>query len=317
LLILEPIFEADFLNCSFGFRPGCSAHQALEKVRENLQAGRREVYDADLQSYFDTIPHDNLIKCVQKRVADRSVLTLIRMWLDAVVVEPGKGPNDPPKVSRSDKGTPQGGVISPLLANLYLHWFDKMFHRSDGPFVWANARLIRYADDFVIMARFVGGRITDFVERVLEGRLDLTINRDKTRVVQLAVVKAGGPTAALDFLGYTFRYDLDLQGRGHRYLNLSASAKAQQRERDALRELIEPKKCFKPICALIEQVNEQTRGWSNYFRLGYPRQAFRAINGFIQERLIGHLRRRSQRPFRPPEGVSWYAQLRRLGHRPL
>ena len=179
--------------------------------------------------------------------------------------------------------------------------------------------MIRYADDFVIMARFVGGRIKDFVERVLEGRMGLTINRDKTRVVQLAAVvqAAGGPTPALDFLGYTFRYDLDLQGRGHRYLNLTASAKAQLRERDALRKLIEPAKCFKPIGALIEQVNEQTRGWSNYFRLGYPRHAFRAINGFIQERLIGHLKRRSQRPFRPPDGVSWYEQLRRLGLKPL
>jgi RNA-directed DNA polymerase len=318
LLILEPVFEADFLDCSHGFRPGRSAHQALAEVRENLQAGRREVYDADLQSYFDTIPHDNLMKCVEKRVADRSVLSLIRMWLAAVVVEPGKGPKDPPTRSRSDKGTPQGGVISPLLANLYLHWFDKMFHRSDGPYVWANARLVRYADDFVIMARYVGSRITDFVEGVLEQRLNLTINRDKTRTVKLAnAAKAGGPTASLDFLGYTFRYDLDLQGRGWRYLNLFPSKKSQQREREALRELTGPKKCFMPIGALIYQINEQVRGWSHYFGLGYPRHAFRAINGFIHERLIGHLQRRSQRPFRPPEGVSWYAQVLRLGFKPL
>jgi RNA-directed DNA polymerase len=134
LLILEPIFEADFLDCSFGFRPGRSAHQALEEIRQNLQEGRREVYDADLQSYFDTIPHDKLMACVQKRVVDGSVLKLIRMWLKAVIVEPGQGPGDPPQYSRSKRGTPQGGVISPLLANLYLHWFDRMFHRCDGPY---------------------------------------------------------------------------------------------------------------------------------------------------------------------------------------
>jgi RNA-directed DNA polymerase len=113
LLILEPIFEADFLDCSHGFRPGRSAHEALREIARNLQAGRREVYDADLQSYFDSIPHENLMKCVEKRVADRSVLTLIRLWLKSVVVEAGNGPDDPPKVGRSQQGTPQGGVISP------------------------------------------------------------------------------------------------------------------------------------------------------------------------------------------------------------
>jgi len=313
LLVLEPIFEADFLDCSYGFRPARSAHQALEEIRQNLQQGRREVYDADLQSYFDTIPHDNLMACVEKRVADRSVLTLIRMWLKAVVVESGQGPGDPRKWSRSVQGTPQGGVISPLLANLYLHWFDKMFHRSDGPFTWANARLVRYADDFVILARHVGRRIEDFVGSVLEGRMGLTINREKTRTAKLL----SEPNASLDFLGYMFRYDLDLKGRGHRYLNLAPSKKSMQRARDKLRELTGPERCFMPIGALIYQVNEHLRGWGAYFGQGYPRAAFRQINRFVQERLMRHLQRRSQRPFRPPEGISWYAQLHRLGLVPL
>ena len=312
LLIIEPIFEADFLDCSFGFRPGRSAHDALEEIRTNLQQGRQEVYDADLQSYFDTIPHEKLMACVQKRIVDTSVLKLIRRWLKAVIVEPGEKPGDPPKVSRSKQGTPQGGVISPLLANLYLHWFDKRFHGSDGPYRWANARLVRYADDFVIMAKFVGSRIEDFVEQTLHDRFDLTINADKTRTVKLHE-----PGESLNFLGYMFRYDRDLRGRDKKYLNLCPSGKTMQRERDKLREMTGPEQCFKPIPMLIAQINEHLRGWGNYFGKGYPRQAFRSINSFVQERLIGHLKRRSQRPFRPRGSASWYAHLHRMGLTPL
>jgi len=308
LLILEPIFEADFLDCSYGFRPKRSAQQALEEIRKNLQAGRKEVYDADLQSYFDTIPHDKLMKAVQTRVVDRSVLNLIRMWLQAVVIESGKKPGDPPKVDRSDKGTPQGGVISPLLANLYLHWFDKKFHGEEGPFRWANARLIRYADDFVILAKQVECRIRDFTESLLEGRFDLKINRDKTRVVQVAV-----PGESLDFLGYTFRYDRDRQGRDWRYLNMCPSEKALDRARQRLRELTGPERCFVPIMELIGQINRYLRSWSEYFRHGYPRAAFRKLNWYVRQRLYQHLRRRSQRPYRPPKGVSWYKHLQKLG----
>lgn len=311
LLILEPIFEADFLDCSFGFRPKRSAHQALEEIRENLEAGRREVYDADLQSYFDTIPHDKLMAALQTRVVDRSVLRLIRLWLQAVVVEEDKK-GGAPKVSRPKQGTPQGGVISPLLANLYLHWFDKKFHSDEGPYQWANARLVRYADDFVIMAKYVGHRIRNFTESLLEGRFALKINRDKTRVVKL-----NERGADLNFLGYTFRYDRDLYGRDRRYLNMFPSKKAMERQRGNLRDMTGPKNGFKPITALIQEVNRQLTGWANYFGQGYPRQAFRDVNFFVRSRLIRHLKRRSQRPFRPPEGVTWYAQLHRLGLVPL
>ncbi len=308
LLLIEPIFEADFLDCSYGFRPGRSAHDALEAIKQNLQQGRREVYDADLQSYFDTIPHEKLMACVQKRITDGSVLKLIRMWLKAVIVEEGEKPGDPPKVTRSKQGTPQGGVISPLLANLYLHWFDKLFHRSDGPHRWANARLIRYADDFVIMARYIGPQIKQFVERTLQGRFDLTINTDKTRTVKLKE-----PGESLNFLGYRFRYDRSLQGGPGRYLNLCPSSKSMQRERDKLREMTGPEAGFVPIPALIVQINEHLRGWANYFGKGYPRKAFRQINRFVQERLERHLKRRSQRPFRVRGARSWYEQLQRLG----
>ena len=142
-------------------------------------------------------------------------------------------------------------MISPLLANLYLHWFDRMFHRCDGPYQWANARLVRYADDFVIMARYVGGRIVEFVEQTLQGRFGLTVNREKTRTVKL-----NEPGESLDFLGYTFRYDRDLQGRPWRYLNVCPSSKSMQRERDKLREMTGPEMCFMPITALIEQIND-------------------------------------------------------------
>lgn len=296
LLVIAPIFEADFVDCSYGFRPGRSAHDALKEIEQNLRQGRREVYDADLQSYFDTIPHGKLMACVQKRIVDGSVLKLIRMWLKAVIIEPGKGPGDPPKAHRSKQGTPQGGVISPLLAPAVpaRGWFDMLFHRSDGPYRWADARLVRYADDFVILARFVGGRIEQFVEQTLQGRFGLTVNRAKTRTVKLSE-----PGVGLDFLGYTFRYDRDLRGRPKRYLNLFPSGKSMQRERDKLREMTGPDRCFVPIPALIAQINQHLRGWSNHFGKGYPRQAFRRINAFVRARLIRHLNRRSQRPFRP------------------
>ncbi len=146
LLILEPIFEEDFEDCCYGFRPGRSAHQALEEIRGHLKAGYQAVYDADLKGYFDSIPHDKLLACVRMRVVDRSVLKLIRMWLQSPVVEP-EGEGKPGKWNRPRKGTPQGGVISPLLSNLYLHWFDELFHRANGPVQWAGAKLVRYADD--------------------------------------------------------------------------------------------------------------------------------------------------------------------------
>ena len=249
LLILEPIFEADFLDCSYGFRPGRSAHDALKEIHKNLREGRRAVYDADLSGYFDSIPHDKLMKCLQMRITDRSVLKLIKMWLKAPIVESdGHGGT---KVTRNQTGTPQGGVISPLLANLYLHWFDKVFNSTGGPVHWANARIIRY--------------------------------------------------------------DKDLRGRSHRYLNSGPSKKAINAEQEKLRSIINKEASYIPLPKLIEKVNQHLIGWSSYFRLGYPRVAFRKINWYVGERLTCHLRRRSQRPYRPPEGLSYYRHYRRLG----
>lgn len=308
VLMIEPIFEADFCDCSHGFRPGRSAHDALAQIDLNIKAGRTEIYDADLQSYFDMIPHDKLMIMIQKRITDGSVLKLIRMWLASVVIEPRDGSGKPPTATRSKQGTPQGGVISPLLANLYLNGFDRVFHCDEGPHHWANARLVRYADDFVIMARFVGSRIRTFVEHTLETRLSLKINREKTRTAKLNT-----PGEVLHFLGYTFRFDQDLRGRNHRYLNLFPSEKALERQRESLRELTSHKRSFVPITAMIFEINEQLRGWSNYFKQGYPRKAFRQVNRYVQERLERHLKRRSQRAFRKRKDMSWYGQLQRLG----
>lgn len=311
LLILEPIFEADFEECSYGFRPGRSAHGALRAIRQHLKEGLTAVYDADLAGYFDSIPHDKLIACVRMRAVDGSILGLIRQWLQAPVVEPPKE-GKPPTVRRNDRGTPQGGVLSPLLANVYLHWFDHVFHRADGPVKWASAKLIRYADDFVILARYISSRMRNWIEGKLEGWLGLQINRDKTRVLDLRQ-----PGQSLDFLGYTFRQDRDLEGRPWRYWNLEPSRKAMARERDALRGLINPQQSHTPLPDLIGRLNRHLAGWAKYFSLGYPRKAFGHLNHFVRYRLGRHLRRRSQRGWRAREGVSLYAHLAHLGLVPL
>jgi RNA-directed DNA polymerase len=309
LLILEPIFEADFENCSYGFRPGRNAHQALAEIRGHIEAGYQAVYDADLRNYFDSIPHEQLLACVRMRVVDRSVLKLIEMWLKAPVEEgTQRGGGGGEMLRRSLKGTPQGGVISPLLSNLYLHWFDKVFHRPWGPAHWANAKLIRYADDFVVLARYQGTQLSGWIESKLEGWMALEINRDKTRIIDLRQTGA-----QLDFLGYTFRYDRDLMGRQKRYLNVTISKKALKRERQKLRELIRKERCFMPLPELIGQLNVHLKGWANYFSYGYPRQGFRHINAYVRQRLTRHLRRKSQRPFKPAKGVSYYEHLNRMG----
>jgi RNA-directed DNA polymerase len=308
LLILEPIFEADFLDCSYGFRPGRSAHQALEEIRGHLQAGYQAVYDADLKGYFDSIPHAQLLACLRVRVVDRSVLQLIRMWLEAPVVERSEGQGGGNQWSRPKKGTPQGGVASPLLANLYLHWFDALFHGPQGPARRADVKLVRYADDFVALAKQMGSETIEFIESRLERKFQLEINREKTRVVNLRE-----PGASLDFLGHTFRYDRDLKGRARKYLNVFPSKKAVQREREKLHEMTNSHQCFKPIPVLIGELNRHLKGWANYFSFGYPSSVYCEIDRYVQGRLIQHLQRRSQRPYHPPSGASWSGHLVRLG----
>jgi RNA-directed DNA polymerase len=302
LLTLEPIFEADFLDCSHGFRPKRRTHGALDQVSNYLQLGRREVYDADLSSYFDSIPHEQLMVELERRIADRSVLKLIRQWLQSPVVEKDG------TISRPKKGTPQGGVISPLLANIYLHRLDSAFHEeADSPYYFARARMVRFADDFVVMARFMGNRITGWLEEKLERVLGLSINRDKTGIVRM------NKKESLNFLGFTLRYDRDLRGRDWDYLNTMPSKKAIGILKEKLRK--KTKSGYKkPLVEAIAEVNSILRGWGNYFDYGYPRKVFRDVNHYTRCRFRVFLNNRSQRrskPFRA--GESLYVGLKRYG----
>ena len=306
LLMTEPIFEADFEDCSYGFRPERNAHQALEKIREHLRAGKSEIYDADLEGYFDSIPHEKLIACIRMRVVDSSVLKLIRQWLKAPVQEEDE--RGKKRIRRNSSGTPQGGVISPLLANIYLHWFDKIFHSKQGPAQWANAALVRYADDFVVLARHVGTRIENFITHKLENWLGLKINRQKTRVVKLR-----SKDQRLEFLGYQIGLAADLQTRQHYYWRLEPSAKALRRELDKLRDMTAARHGATPLPELIARLNRHLKGWANYYRLGHPRVTLRRVNRYVRQRLHRHLRRRSQRRWKAPADLTPYQYFARLG----
>ena len=306
-LILEPIFEADFEECSFGFRPERGTHDALGEIRQNINEGRTEVYDADLSSYFDTIDHDELMRKIQRRIADRQVLKLIRMFLEAVIIDKDKDGKTTSK--RASKGCPQGGVCSPLLANIFLHDFDEAFTKDlNSPMRFANARLIRYADDFVVMAKYMGNRIVTWIENKLEGELKLNINREKTKIVKL-----NRECEELNFLGYTFRFDRDLKGRRLKYLNMFPAEKSVGRIKEKIKE-----KTSRPACSfildVIEEMNIMLKGWSNYFKLGYPRKTFRDINYYLQIRFNRFMSNRSQRKLKMrKQGETLYSFLKRKG----
>lgn len=243
---------------------------------------------------------------LERRIADRSVLRLIRLWLGCPVVEDDEQGRR--RMTYPRQGTPPGGVISPLLANLYLHDFDRAFHGPESPAQFANARLVRYADDSWSWR----GGWDHASSRGSNGRskqdLRLTVNRTKTRVVRLR-----GPGVSLDFLGFTLRYDQDRFGRGRRYLNVVPSQRAQARVREKLRDLTGAR-VTRALLDTIADVNTLLRGWATYFRYGYPRAAFRALNYYVQVRFRCLLRNRSQRRSRPfRAGENLYAGLQRAG----
>jgi group II intron reverse transcriptase/maturase len=282
-LVVEPIFEADFCDHSYGFRPKRSAHDAVKAVTDGLFQGKTQVIDADLSKYFDTIPHAKLMAVVGERVADGGILALIRHWLKAPVIEEDeRGKRRPGGGKGNRKGTPQGGVISPLLANLYLHLLDRIWERHDleGRL---GARLVRYADDAVILCRGTTEPAMAVLETVLQ-RLELTLNRDKTRVVDAR-------QQAFDFLGFSIRWARSRR-TGTGYPNVEPSKRAEQRIKARVKELTARRRAPVPMPRLIAEVNQVLRGWSGYFHYGNCTKVLGRVRWFTEERVRTQLRER-------------------------
>jgi len=269
-LVLMPIFEADFHPRSFGFRPRRNAHQALQEITRALRSGRTEVLDADLSKYFDTIPHRRLLRLVARRVSDGSVLRLIKLWLRAPVVEEDKEGTG--RVKPNLSGTPQGGVISPLLANLYLNGLDWAVNEK----VRGQPVLVRYADDFVILSG--PGRGQELLERLrkwLTAR-GLKLNEEKTRLVD--------SRRGFDFLGFSVRWQASrVQGRW--YGHVEPSVKSQQRLRESVRDILNHWTCWKSTPDAVGELNRLLRGWSGYFHFLHSSRVMGNLRWWVQRRL--------------------------------
>ena len=279
-LVIEPIFEADFEDNSYGFRPKRDAHQAMDKVSLQLRMGKTQVIDADISKYFDTIPHDKLLVLVAKRIVDKNILRLIKLWLKAPGVEEGK--DGKKRTEGNSKGTPQGGVISPLLANIYLHVLDRIWKvkKVEERF---KARLIRYADDFVVLCQGQTERVLKGIKRVL-GDLELSLNEDKTRLIDAKKQR-------FDFLGFTLEVKRNPKtGRWFPLITPSEEAMAE------IKAEIKSLTCRRTLClpkeVLIKKLNEVVRGWVGYFYYGNCSRALSTLKGFLDERVRIYLRRK-------------------------
>jgi len=253
---LEPIFERKFLSCSYGFRPNRNAHMAIKKIRKDLLAGFTFVIDADIKTYFDMIPHEKLLNMIKEEVADSGVLALLEQFLKSGILEDGI-------VYESKAGSPQGGVISPLLANIYLHPLDEiMMNRGH--------RITRYADDFVICCRTRKGaeRVLKSVTKLLEEQLGLTIHPTKTRIVDSL-------KEPFLFLGYTFK-----KGNYH-----VPSDKAVRKFKDKVRDITKKNLTVDMETFTKEKVNPVIRGWGQYFGIGFSKQLFLQLDTWIRRRL--------------------------------
>ena len=281
-IVIEPIFEAGFEGCSFGFRPKKDAHQAVGAIREALSHGHPYVLDADLQQYFDTIVHDKLMKLIAGRISDRHILGWINQWLRAPVVEEdqeGKRRTKPTK-----RGTPQGGVISPLLANIYLHLFDREFLsycRATG----LKAHLVRYADDFVVLMRGGMEATLNEVKRVL-ARMELKLNEEKSRVVDAR-------EESFDFVGFTFSRKINPK-TGRVITLVEPSRKSEEQFRDEVRDMTSRVSHCLPQHEVMERVNRYVRGWVNYFHLHNSTRVFTRQRFFLEQRMRKYLRGRRQ-----------------------
>jgi RNA-directed DNA polymerase len=282
LLILQPIFEADVEPTAYGYRPGRTAQEAVQEVHRALCAGHTEIVDADVSSYFDTIPHSDLMKSLARRISDRKMLRLLKMWLKAPVAERTEGGGwrfNGGK--RATRGTPQGGVISPLLALIYMNRYLKVF-RLRGLDRRYGARLVAYADDFVVLCR-IGATEVLAQSRQWFTQMGLTLNEQKTRVCD-------GRREVFTFLGYTFgpmRYRKD----GHWYLGAAPAKKAVTRVKGRIRQILRPGNQA-PWDEVKEELNRVLRGWAHYFSYGTRLMAYRAVDSYVYEGVRHFLRRR-------------------------
>lgn len=284
-MVIEPIFEADFEDCSYGFRPKRSGHDAMRAIKEKLKHGNVEVYDADLSAYFDTIPHKELMYLIGLRISDLKVLHLIKMWLKAPICEDGKMSGG----KKNKKGTPQGGVISPLLANIYLNLLDKAVKRTGGVFQKAGVTIVRYADDFVLMGKQIPGEVIGYLHGMLE-RMKLSINDEKTELLNAT-------KRAFHFLGFVVRYDKDRCGRSSKYWNIIPGKKAELKLKDKLRDYFDTHGHASPK-TVAKELNRIIKGWINYFtieKVSYPQQSKRKIRWYLMDKLQRYYYRKSQR----------------------
>jgi RNA-directed DNA polymerase len=279
-IVLEPVFEADMLDCSFGFRPRRSAHDALQVLIDECWRGRRWVVETDIASCFSAIPHDQLMQAVQERICDQPVLKLLRAMLRAGVMEDGQ-------LRRPATGTPQGGVISPVLCNVYLHRLDRAWDEQDGV-------LVRYADDAIVMcwSRSQAERALERLTGLLAD-LGLEPKAAKTRIVHLEVGGGG-----LDFLGFHHRLVSSPGLNGKRPVTFLArwpADKAMQHARDRIRELTRRSRLLRPVKWIVEDVNRFLRGWAAYFRFGNSAARFEKIRSYTRMRLALFLSKRHRR----------------------
>lgn len=283
VLVLEPIFEADFVDEAYGYRPKRSAHDAVKAVHQSLKEGYTDVVDADLSKYFDTIPHQELLRSVARRVVDRRMLKLIRMWLKVPVQERDEHGNQRMTGGRhSTKGTPQGGVISPLLANIYMHRFLR-YWKQQGKGEQFVARIVNYADDFVILSRGKAQEAMEWTDETMK-RLKLTLNPTKTCV-------RDAWKESFDFLGYTFGYRMMFTRTGSRGMDARPSNKSIKRVKRKLHDVLCPWNTG-PWTEVAKRVNRIVVGWSNYFNHGTLFFAYRAVDNHLYDRVRHFLRRR-------------------------
>ena len=281
-LILEPIFEADLEPNAFGYRPKRSAQDAIQAVDKLLYEGYTDVVDADLSKYFDTIPHSGLMQCVARRIVDKHMLHLVKMWLKVPVEErDGKGKKRQTGGKGNDRGTPQGGVVSPLLANLYMNRMLKGWKRTNRGEQY-QAKIVVYADDFVILSRGKANEALEWTRGVLE-RLGLTLNERKTSI-------RNARKERFDFLGYSFGPHFSRR-TGREYIGCSPSKKSVNRIRRTVAECLRP--CnVAPWKEVRDRLNQQLRGWKEYFGLGDPWKAYEVLDQHVEERVRHFLRRR-------------------------